>query len=304
MIFKRFYGRPKGADKLNGTNLEPLMSDSDQPQGGVPPRIELDPHQEPERPAYNPYQAPGAARLEPPSEFAGGESRPVPWEDEEADPSWWSRLKATLLMSFKAPLDLADRIPATEGFWKPYLYLLACSVPVIILSVLGQLVSLAIQGAVLGMTGAARPNPLQGMGLGAGAMAGFMIVFLLVLMPLFMFLGIFIGGAINHFFLWMFGGTKEGVGLGQTIRLYAYAQGAYQIVAAASAIPIVGCIFLLVLIPFVFVWLTYYGLALARMHRTDSWRGVCAIYAPMVLTVCCVAFAAVAMFSAIAKYAH
>lgn len=231
----------------------------------------------------NPFQAPSAAHLEPAPELPEGELRPVPWEDEAAEPSWWSRLKATLILTFKAPMEMADRIPATGGFWKPYLYLLACSVPVIVLSALGQLVSLAIQGAVTGMTGVQRPNPFQELGLGAlgtGAIALIAILFLLVFMPLLMFLGIFIGGAINHFFLWMFGGTKEQVGLGQTIRLYTYAQGGYQVVAAASAIPIVGCIFLLVLIPFVFVWLTYQGLALARMHRTDSWRGVCAVFAP------------------------
>ena len=283
------------------------MSESEQPQhpGDEPPRIELDPHPEAARPAVLP--PPAAGWGETASGFPAGEPMPVPWEDEETEPSWWVRLKATLSMSFKAPMDLADRIPATEGFWKPYLYLLACSVPVIAFSVLGQIVNLAIQGAVHGLVGAARPNPFQELGmppLGAGAMAGIMIVFFLVFMPLFIFLGVFIGGAINHLFLWMFGGTKGGAGLGQTIRLYAYAQGAYQVVAALSALPILGCIFLVVIIPFMFVWMAYYGLALARMHRTDSWRGLCAVFAPMVLTCCCLGVAAVALFGVIAKYAH
>ena len=271
------------------------------------PRIELDPHPEPPKPSFPPFQPPGPAGAEPAAVLPGEPLRPVPWEDLEAEPGWWERLKATVSLTFKAPMDLADRIPVTEGFWQPYLYLLACSVPVILLSVLGQLVSLAIQGAVLGMASSARPNPFQQLGmsdLGAGAMAGIMIVFFLVFMPLFLFLGIFIGGAINHFFLWAFGGTKEEVGLGQTIRLYAYAQGVYQLVAAAASIPIVGCLFLVVLIPFMFVWMAYYGLALARMHRTESWRGVCAVFAPMVLGICCAGIALVLLFGAIAKYAH
>ena len=142
------------------------------------------------------------------------------------------------------------------------------------------------------------------MALGAGALALIVILFLLVLMPIFLFIGMFIGGALSHMFLWMFGGTKEGVGIGQTIRCYGYANGVYQLVSAIGSIPIVGCFFLFLLIPFAIVWLVYYGLALARMHRTDSWRGICAAFAPMVLASCCVVITLAVVFSIIASHAH
>lgn len=233
--------------------------------------------------------------------------RPIPWEDAGALPSWWGRLVATVRMSFSAPMDAADRIPATEGFWQPYLYLLICSVPVLVFSAIGQMLSVAIQSSFLGSLGGGRPNPFQELGLGAlgaGAIALIVILFLLVAMPLFLFLGMFIGGALSHLFLWMFGGTKEGVGIGQTIRCYGYANGVYQLVSAIGSIPIVGCFFLFLLIPFAIVWLVYYGLALARMHRTDSWRGICAAFAPIVLTCCCVGITLAVVFGVIARHAH
>lgn len=233
--------------------------------------------------------------------------RPIPWEDTETHPSWWARLVATVRLSFSAPMDAADRIPVTDGFTKPYFYLLLCTAPVLVFTAIGQMLSVAIQGALLGSFGAGRPNPFQELGLGtlgAGALALIVILFLLVAMPLFLFIGMFIGGALSHMFLWMFGGTKEGVGIGQTIRCYAYANGVYQLVSAIGSIPIVGCFFLFLLIPFAIVWLAYYGLALARMHRTESWRGVCAAFAPVVLTCCCVGIGVAVAIGIAAKYAH
>lgn len=233
--------------------------------------------------------------------------RPIPWEDREAHASGWARLVATVKLSFSSPMDAADRIPVTDGYWQPYLYLLLCTAPMLILSVLSQIFGVAIQSAILGGLGAGRPNPFQELGLGAlgaGALALLVILFLLVAMPLFLFLGMFIGGAFSHLFLWMFGGTKAGVGLGQTIRGYAYANGVYQLVSAVGSIPLVGCFFVFLLIPFAIVWLVYYGLALARLHRTESWRGICAAFAPVALACCCggLIFAAVLGFAA--THAH
>lgn len=268
---------------------------------GIPPHIELDPHPEP--PATG---APSSASApwDPPIQDP---LRPIPWEDAEAELSWWNRLVATVKLCFSAPLEAADRIPVTEGFWRPYCYLLLCSTPVLVFTALGQMLSVAIQGAIFGSLGASRPNPFQELGLGtmgAGVIALIVILFLLVVMPLFLFLGMFIGGALTHLFLWMFGGTKEGVGLGQTIRCYAYANGAYQIVSAIGSIPVIGCFFLFLLIPFAIVWLVYYGLALARMHRTDSWRGVCAVFAPIFLVCCCAGIAIATAIGFAARHAH
>ena len=233
--------------------------------------------------------------------------RPIPWEDLEAHGSWWARLAATVKLSFSSPMDAADRIPVTDGYGQPYLYLLLCTAPMLVLSILGQLLGAAVQGAVLGNLGAGRPNPFQELGLGAlgaGAVALIVILFFLVAMPLFLFLGMFIGGSLSHLFLWMFGGTKAGVGLGQTIRGYAYANGVYQLVSAVGSIPLVGCFFVFLLIPFAIVWLVYYGLALARLHRTESWRGICAAFAPVVLACCCGGAILAAVLGLAIKHGH
>ena len=275
------------------------MTEPEQP--GIPPRIELDPHPAPPGPGAA-FSEPGG--WEPPIQDP---LRPIPWEDTGAGLSWWSRLVSTVKLSFAAPMEAADRVPVTEGFWRPYFYILLCSAPLLVFTALGQMVGVAIQGAIFGSLGASRPNPFQELGLGAlgaGVIALIVVLFLLVVMPLFIFIGMFIGGALTHLFLWMFGGTKEGVGLGQTIRCYAYANGAYQLVSAIGSIPVIGCFFLFLLIPFAIVWLVYYGLALARMHRTDSWRGVCAVFAPIVLVCCCGGIAIAAAIGFAASHAH
>jgi hypothetical protein len=38
------------------------------------------------------------------------------------------------------------------------------------------------------------------------------------------------------------------------------------------------------------VWM---GMGLARMHRTDTWRGVCALLTPIFLCCCCAILAAI-----------
>ena len=138
--------------------------------------------------------------------------------------------------------------------------------------------------SVLGI-GASMAALEESRGLEGHTVAALMPVILgaiLLLMPLFSFLGMVIGGALNHFFLWMWGGLKPGVGVNQSIRAYGYASAFLQL---AGLIPYLGILVQM-------AGIVVIGMGLARMHKTDTWRGVCAALTPIILICCCGAVAA------------
>ena len=73
--------------------------------------------------------------------------------------------------------------------------------------------------------------------------------------------------------------------MGQSIRAYAYASAFIQI---GALIPYLG--FLVQIAGMVAI-----GMGLARMHRTDTWRGICAVLTPIFLLCCCGVAAALAI---------
>ena len=99
----------------------------------------------------------------------------------------------------------------------------------------------------------------------------------LLLMPLFTFLGMVIGGALNHFFLWLWGGLRPGAGANQSIRAYGYAHAFLQL---GGLIPLVGPLLQI-------AGIIGIGMGLARLHKTDTWRGICAVLTPLFLVCCC-----------------
>jgi hypothetical protein len=199
--------------------------------------------------------------------------RPVPFEDREALPGFWSRVGAMFQLVFTHPFELFERVPATEGLGAPWGFLLLLSVPIFLV--------LALIFFFVGATAAL--TALDEHGTKGRAVAAFMPLILgaiLLLLPLFSFLGMLIGGAVNHFFLWMWGGLRPGVGLSQTIRAYGYAAGFLQLFQLVGLIPYLGLLIQL-------AGMVVIGMGLARMHRTDSWRGICAALTPLVLVCCC-----------------
>jgi len=90
------------------------------------------------------------------------------------------------------------------------------------------------------------------------------------------FVGIFVSSVLLHPFLWLFGGTRQGLGLRQTIRLMGYGGG---LLAPFAWVPVLGGLASL-------VWIVLFGIALARTHRTDTWRGVCAVLVPIAVLCC------------------
>ena len=213
--------------------------------------------------------------------------RPVPFEDREAMPGFWERVGAMFRLVFSNPFELFDRVPVTDGFGAPWRFLLLLSVPIFLIMAL--MFSLLGMGASLAALEPA--NHVEGRTVAALMPVIFAVI--LLLMPLFSFLGMVVGGALNHVFLWMWGGLRPGVGAKQTIRAYGYASAFLQI---GSLIPYLNILIQL-------AGIVVIGMGLARMHKTDTWRGICAALTPIIL-VCCCGAVAVAMIIPILAATH
>ena len=237
------------------------MSDTPGPHDALPP---IHPMEEPPR---MPPMPPAEARLEPEAPAL----RPIPFEDLEAIPGFWPRVGAMFRMVFNNPLELFDRVPVTAGIGAPWRFLLLLSIPIfLIAAMVFFFVGLGIMLAALEQSGK---------GDSKAVLAIMPVIFgvILLLMPLFAFLGMILGGMFSHFFLWMWGGLRPGAGMNQTVRAYGYASAFIQI---GALIPYLG--FLVQIAGMVVV-----GMGLARMHKTDTWRGVCAALTPLFLLCCC-----------------
>lgn len=235
------------------------MSEIIGPNDALPPAIEL--NEPPALPPPFPDLPPPSAPL----------LRPVPFEDLEACPGFWPRVGGMFRLVFSNPMELFERVPVTEGLGAPWRFLLLFSIPVfLITAALFFLVGMGVMLAALEQAGKGEAQTVA-------AMMPMIFGAVLVLMPLVAFLGMVIGGAFSHFFLWMWGGLKPGVGVGQSIRAYGYASAFIQI---GGLVPYLN--FLIQLAGLVVI-----GVGLARMHRTDTWRGVCAVLTPLFLLCCC-----------------
>lgn len=192
----------------------------------------------------------------------------IPFEDP-AIPGFWARVGAMFQLLFNDPFAFFDRAPRGEGLGAPWRFLLLLSVPALLLA--GLVV--AVLGFVAAI-GALADKRLEAPFL---ALLPVLLFALLALVPVFLFIGMVVGGAINHACLWLWGGTRNGPGLGQTIRAAAYAHAFIQL---GAWIPYLGLVVQLLGM----VWL---GMGLARLHRTDTWRGICAVFTPILLCCAC-----------------
>jgi hypothetical protein len=252
------------------------MSEITGPNEALPPAIQLN-----EPPRLPPPVLDPPAPPEP-------SLRPVPFEDPEAFPGFWSRVGGMFRLVFSNPFELFDRVPVTEGFGAPWRFLLLLSIPIfLIMALVFFLLGMGAMLAALDQVG-------KGDGRTLVAVIPLILGAILLLMPLFTFLGMVIGGALNHFFLWMWGGLKPGVGLNQSIRAYGYASAFIQI---GGLIPYLGILLQL-------AGLVVIGMGLARLHKTDTWRGVCAVLTPIFLLCCCGLVAAISIPALIAATRH
>jgi hypothetical protein len=198
--------------------------------------------------------------------------RLIPFEDPNL-PGFWERVGAMFQLLFAEPFEFFERAPRGEGLGAPWRFLLLLSVPALLL--LGLIFGIFGAVAIIGALADRRPE--------ASLLALMPVVFLavLALIPLFMFLGMVVGGAINHACLWMWGGTRNGLGLEQTIRATGYAHAFIQL---GAWIPYLGLLVQL-------LGLVWIGIGLARLHRTDTWRGLAAVFTPILLLCVCLMLA-------------
>jgi hypothetical protein len=227
------------------------MNEASGPQDVLPPAFGLN-----EPPP--PLALPGVGAVLP---------RPVPFEDREAFPGFWARVSGMFQLVFRNPMELFERVPLTEGLGAPWRFLLLLSVPAFLL------VALVFFAAGLGIVLAALEEAGRTESRVLAAAMPFIFGAILLLMPVFSFLGMVVGGALNHFFLWLWGGLRPGVPTAQSIRAYGYAAAFIQL---SGFIPILG-LFIQI------AGMVVIGMGMARMHRTATWRGVCAALTPLFL---------------------
>lgn len=224
-------------------------------------------------PAENNPFAPPHAELTVASDWSlSPGQRPVPFEDLEREPRFWPRVWAMFGLLFTEPSQLAERVPVTEGLGAPLRFALLLTTPTMLLclllfGLLGGLMS-------FGMTQAASSN--------SGPPAWFFLLVgpgYVVMLALMVMITVPLGGLVVHVCLWMWGGTRQGRGLGQSLRAMGYYMGFHML---GSLIPLLN-------IAVALAGPAFLGMALARIHRTDTWRGVLAAYMPLLLCCCCYA---------------
>lgn len=216
---------------------------------------------------FNPYAPPQSSLLGHEDSLDPESLPPVPFEDHENIPGFWSRVGKTFALAFSNPMEFFIRVPVTSGLvatWRfalllstPFLLIMMLVVAAFVFMVFNQTTSHSSAFPPLGMT------VLFGGGM--------------VLSPLFVFIGILILGLLNHFLLWVWGGLRHGESLEQTCRAVGYTLAFTQLV---GWVPILG--------PFAQLGvLVVLGMGLARMHHTETWRGVCAVFTPVLLCCAC-----------------
>ena len=217
---------------------------------------------------FNPYRAPAAELTAAAEVLEPGKLRPVPFEDTELEPRFWPRVWAMFSALFKNPLELAERIPVTTGFGAPWRFQLVLTLPLFLLI----LVIAAVFGVLmLAISAGSRP------GTPPAWIFGLLPLLYVVILPPIQFVNMLVIGGLTHGCLWLWGGLRQSEGATATIRLTGYFLGFFMLV---GFIPIIGSLAAL-------AGPAFLGMALARIHHTETWRAVCAAYTPLVVLVGC-----------------
>ena len=190
---------------------------------------------------------------------------PLPLEDRERYPGFWTRVGKTLALGFTAPMDFFQRVPRGEGVGAPLGLALLLSVPMYLF--------MSLYAAALGFMGlVTRLAPTQGpeppfRWLALGCLGA------IVVMPLFQVLAFLCSALVQCLFLRLWGVHAPDIPLEQDGRAWIYTQAFMTLAAWTPLGPIAMCGVLVVA-----------GLGFARMHRAPAWRGVAATLTPPFLT--------------------
>ncbi len=239
----------------------------------------------------NPYTPPSAEvqDADPIPAFRG---RPLPWE---AVPAPEGALGATLKLLFQDLGAAGEGIAASEDLLRPGgWYLLLGLLPALLLAVLGLLHPLrAWWQDALGLP--VQPAP-------EGAALAFGLLAIVFMAPVGAAIGLAVAGLVNHGSLWLVRGTRAGLGLLVTFRSVLYTMGALTL---AVTLPLgllqhlpgrAGQAFQVLTLLASLGTTTYQGAVLAKAHRTETWRGIAAVWIPVLLVVLCCGGAALALW--------
>lgn len=218
---------------------------------------------DPQAPDFNPYLPPEAAVLA--QEPAPEDLLPLPWEDLERNPAFWNRVGGMFSLAFSKPSEFGTRVLAGEGLVRPWTFVLTLAAPLMALLLL-------LAGLFALLFGTVLRQELKDVPAWLIPVVALAFIFLA---PVLYFVQMLLWGLFNHVCLWMWGGLRSGVGVDHSIRLTGYALAFFTL---GSMIPLVNYA-TFVAVPAVL------GIALARMHGTETWRGICAAFTPVL--VCC-----------------
>jgi hypothetical protein len=185
--------------------------------------------------------------------------QPFPFEDRAGIPGFWKRLGATFRLAFSHPVEAFPRLLQGRGLAAPWRFKVLLALPYYLFLSLGAvaLTALLLAFRLGNPDHAPRGLVLVGPALLALVLAGG---------PLFQFLAMVAGGTLLHGLLRLWGGGRSMGPLAQTIRATGYIQGMAALL----------CLFPGAWMPVYLGSRVVLGLGLARLHRTDAWRGVAA----------------------------
>ena len=182
---------------------------------------------------------------------------PLPMEDPERYPGFWSRLGKTLLLAFKQPSAFFERVPYGEGIRIPLGFALLMSVPIYLFLCLYPIM-IGVMGLMTRFGPAPGPEPPFHW-IALGCMGGILVL------PLLQILAIFVSGLIQCLCLRVWGVHDPDIPFRQDLRAWIYAHGFLGMAAWTPLGPIAMLGVMIVA-----------GIGYARMHRVPTWKGVAA----------------------------
>lgn len=181
----------------------------------------------------------------------------LPFEDRE--PGLGSRVGRTLKIALCRPGSGYPALARSRSLGAPWRFKLLLALP----HYLSAAMLLGLLQLVLAAAARAHPDPLPA---GTSLYLPGLLLALVVLGPVLQGLTMVVGGMVLHALLWALGGTRERVGLRQTLRAIGYTQAVTGLLWVAPPLAAVAYPISKVVL----------GQGLARIHRTARWKGLAA----------------------------
>jgi hypothetical protein len=204
----------------------------------------------------------------------------IPFENRERYGGFFPALWETWREACFSPNTFFEKVGRSEDMGAPILFAVICGT-------LGTVVSfgfqMMFQSLLMGASGGQSGRQQMGLSMlfGAGMSVG-----MVVLMPLFIVLGLYLGAGILHLCLTILGGATKSYAV--TLRTLGYVYAAQVFVAIPFCGNLIGGIWAIVL----------EIIGLTKVHETDTWRVVLAIFLPAI--VCCGGIFTIAMMVGLA----